>query len=73
MDIEINDGFNITFAKRCGRPQYIFFKDRKEVVNWFMNNLNNVDFVAINDKQIDTNRIINENILLKNYLEENGI
>lgn len=73
MDIEINDGFNITFAKRCGRPQNVFLKDKTDVVNWFMNNLNNVDFVVINDKQIDTNRIINENILLKNYLEENGI
>jgi ABC-type proline/glycine betaine transport system ATPase subunit len=65
----MDDGFYLIYAKRCGIPQNIFFETRIEVVNFFIKNLNDIDFISINDVIIDKNKLINDNIKLSRYLK----
>lgn len=69
MDIEINDGFNVVYAEKCGRPKAVFLNNRQEVVNFFMENLNNIELLTINDIIIDKNKLVNDNKLLSRYLK----
>lgn len=69
MDIKINDGFNIVYAEKCGRPKAIFLNNRQEVINFFMENLTNIELLTINDIIIDKNKLVNDNMLLSRYLK----
>lgn len=69
MDIKINDGFNIVYAEKCGRPKAIFLNNRQEVINFFMENLTNIELLTINDIIIDKNKLVNDNKLLGRYLK----
>ena len=69
MNIEMNDGFNVVYAKSGGRPKNSFFENRKEVTEFFMNNLNDIDLLIINDMNIDKNQLINNSLLLSRYLK----
>lgn len=73
MDIEMNDGFNIVYAKNGGSPKNIFLKTRLEVTEFLINNLNNVNFISINDVVIDINKLVNSNKYLGRYLKLNII
>lgn len=69
MNIEMNGGFNIVYAKSGGRPKNCFFEKRREVTEFLMNNLNNIDLIVINDLIIDKNQLINNSLLLIRYLK----
>lgn len=69
MNIEMNDGFNLVYAKSGGRPKNIFLETRREVVNFFIINLNDIDFISINDKIIDKDKLVNDSLLLSRYLK----
>ena len=69
MNIEMNDGFNVVYAKSGGRPKNSFFENRKEVTEFFMNNLNDIDLIVINDMTINKNELINNSLLLSRYLK----
>ena len=69
MELEINDGFNIMYAKNCGTPKNVFFKDRRGFVEFILENINDIDFITINDKQINKEKLINDNTLLNRYLK----
>jgi uncharacterized protein YneR len=69
MDFEINDGFNLVYAKSGKSPKNIFFENRKDVVNFFIDNINDIEFLSINDVIIDKNKLVNNNLLLSRYLK----
>lgn len=69
MDLEINDGFNLVYAKSGKTPKNIFLEKRKDVVKFFIDNFNDIDFISINDVIIDKNKLVNNNLLLSRYLK----
>ena len=69
MDITINDGFNLIYAKIGGKPKNDFFENRKELVNFLTYNIDEIDFMSINDVFIDKNKLINDNKILSRYLK----
>jgi len=69
MNIEMNDGFNIVYAKIGDSPKNIFLEKKEEVIKFFIQKLNDIDFISINDVNIDKNKLINDNALLKNLFK----
>jgi hypothetical protein len=69
MNIEMNEGYNIIYAKKMGRPKNIYFNTRIEVVEFFLENLNDIDLLSINDVIIDTKKLVNDNIHISRYLK----
>ena len=64
---EFDEGYNIVYAKKRSSPKRILCKSRKDVINFFINELNNIDFLSINDVIIDLNKLVNNNIKLSRY------
>lgn len=62
-------GYNMIYAKSGGRPFNIYFDYRIDVINFFLENLNNIDFLCINDVIIDKNKLIENSISLARYLK----
>lgn len=69
MDITINDGFNLIYAKTGNSPKNEFFSNRRELVIFLVNNLDKIDFMSLNDIIIDKNKLINDNKILSRYLK----
>lgn len=69
MNIEMNDGFNVVYAKRMSTPKNIFFDTRLEVVTFLLENLNDIELISINDVQLDKNKLVNDNKKLSRYLK----
>lgn len=69
MNIEMNEGFNLVYAKKGGSPKNIYFSTRLEVTDFLVNNLNNINFLSINDSVININKLVNENKYLSRYLK----
>jgi len=65
----MSEGFNLIYAKSCGSPKNKFFENRRLLVEFFMENLNNIDFISINDVIIDKNKLINDNLKMGRYLK----
>lgn len=63
------EGFNMVYAKRCGRPNNKFFKTRIELVEFLVYNINNMDFLSINDVIVDRNKLVNQSKSLSRYLK----
>ena len=69
MNIEMNEGFNVIYARKGGSPKNSFLKTRREVVEFLLEHINNIDFISINDKQLDKNELVNNNLKLSRYLK----
>ena len=67
--IDSFDGFHLVYAKKCGSPKNKFFEKRIEVIEFFAYNLNNIDFLSINDVIIDINKLVENNKNLSRYLK----
>jgi len=65
----MNEGFNLIYAKSGGSPKNIFLDTRRDTIEFLFENLNNIDFISINDVIIDKNKLINENKILARYLK----
>ena len=61
--------YNIIYAKNGGRPYNIEIENKKEVINFFLQNLNDIDLLIINGVIIDRTKLIKENLLLMRYLK----
>jgi len=68
IDLELN-GFNLVYAVRCGTPKNIYFDDRLSVTRFLMDELNNIDFLSINDIIINKEELVNNNIKLSRYIK----
>ena len=69
MKIEINDGFNIVYAKSGNSPRNYYCDNRRDVIKFFISELNNIDLLIINDMVIDKNKLIADNLNLSRYLK----
>lgn len=69
MRLDDKDGYNIIYAKIGGISKFKYFKERKEVIEFLMNELNNIDFMSINDVIINRNELVNNNLKLSRYLK----
>jgi len=69
MYLEMNDGFNLMYAKKMGTPMSILLKSRIEVLEFIIENEDNIDFLSINDVVIDLPKLINDNVLLGRYIK----
>lgn len=69
MNIIINDGFNLIYAKIGGMPKNEFFSNRRELVIFLIDNLDKINFISINDIIIDKNKLINDNNILSRYFK----
>lgn len=65
----MNEGFNIVYAKNGGIPKNIFLEERFEVTKFLLYNLNDIDFISINDVIVDKKKIAESNIKLLRYLK----
>ena len=61
MLIEMEDGFNLTFAIKNGTPKNKFIKNKEDVIIFLKENLGNFDLLTINGSIIDIPK------LLKNF------
>ena len=48
-DVQINDGFVITYAKKGGTPKYTWLDNRRQVIGFIVDNMNDLDLLCIND------------------------
>jgi len=69
----MNDGFNVIFAKRLGSPKSKFFETRSDVLDFILTNIDDIDFLSINDVSIDKDRFINDNKKISRYLKLRNI
>jgi hypothetical protein len=65
----MSEGFNIIYAKKGGRPKNTFLESRRDVVEFFLENLNDIDMLSVNDVIIDTEQLIKGNVKLMRYLK----
>lgn len=63
------NGFNVVYAKSGRGPKNIFFEKRIEVTEFLLTNLNEIDFISINEVIIDKNTLVKNNIKLSRYLK----
>lgn len=63
------EGYNIVYAKSGGRPKNIYVESRMEVVEFFLENLNDIDLLSVNDVIIDKQQLVDSNIKLSRYLK----
>lgn len=69
MNIVINDGFNLIYTSQGKSPKNEFFNNRRELVEFLIDNLNDIDFMSLNDVIIDKNKLVNNNKILSRYLK----
>lgn len=65
----MSEGFNVVYAKSGGRPNNKYFENRRDVVLFLMKELNNIDFICVNDVPIDKDLMVKNNIKLSRYLK----
>ena len=69
MNIKENDGYNLIYAKRMGIPKNTHYNTRMEVIEFFIENLNEIDFLSINGVFINKNQLVNDSKSLSRYLK----
>lgn len=62
-------GYRIVYAKNCGRPKNIFLETKFDVIEFFLENLNEIDMMSINDVYINRQKLVNDNKKLSRYLK----
>lgn len=62
MNIEPIEGFNLIYAKKGGIPKNCHFDNKKDVIDFLIENINSIDFISINDVIIDRELLIKNNI-----------
>lgn len=62
-------GYNIVFAKKGGRPNSKFLETRREVVEFLLEELNDIDLIVINDVVLNKDELVKNNIKLSRYLK----
>lgn len=50
--------FNLTYAKICGSPKYVEFDTKNDVIEFLIENLEDIDLLTINDSIIDIKLLI---------------
>lgn len=69
MDLNIYDDYNLVYAKNMGIAKRIKLDTKKEVVEFLLNNIDDIDFISINEVVIDKEKLIKENKFFHRYLK----
>ena len=69
MNIKENEGYQLLYAKIGSSPKNKYFEKRLDLVEFLIYNLNNIDFLSINDVIIDKKQLVNDNKKLNRYLK----
>lgn len=69
MILNFYDDFNVIYAKKMGIPKTAVFDNKKDVVEFLLYNIDDIDFLSINEVIIDKNKLIYENKLFSRYLK----
>jgi hypothetical protein len=69
MILNFYDDFNIVYAKKMGLPKRVVFDNKKNVIEFLLYNIDDIDFLSINEVIIDKNKLIYENKLFLRYLK----
>lgn len=69
MEFVIKDGYYLIYAKKGGMPKNKHFNSRMDFLNFFIENIENIDFMSLNDVIIDKDKLINDNKILSRYLK----
>lgn len=62
---EDSKGFNLVYAKIGGSPKNIFFENNNDVIKFFIENVDNINFLTINDRFINVEQLLENIINLK--------
>ena len=60
--------FNLTYAKKNGRPKYSEFETKIEVIEFLLENIENMDLLTINNMFIDIKLLIKKINELENEI-----
>jgi len=69
MNADLEKGFRLIYAKKGGIPKNKYFEEKIDVIKFFFDELNNIDFLSINDVIIDKNKLVKENLVMSRYLK----
>jgi hypothetical protein len=60
MKLRVYDDYNIVYAKRLGSPSRIKLDNKKEVIDFIIDNKNNIDFLSINEATINIDAFLKQ-------------
>jgi hypothetical protein len=63
------EGYNIVYAKKGGIPKSKHFDEKREVIVFLVNELCNIDFLSINDRQLNIDYFLSMNKKFLRYLK----
>lgn len=69
----MEEGFNLIYVKKGSIPKSIFFNDKKEVIAFLVEELDNIDYITINDRQLNINEFLNGSKKLSRIIKLNKI
>lgn len=72
QDLKVNEGFAIVYAKSGSSPKNIFLETKIEVINFFIDHLDEIDFLSLNDIAINKNNFLTQilkNVKISRYLK----
>lgn len=61
--------YNVVYAKKGESPKNISFNSDKKLLKFLFEKLNSIDFISINDRNIDKEIFINNNIIMSRYFK----
>ena len=56
--LELDKGYNLIYAKNGGTPKVKFCSQKNEVIEFLVDELDSIDFITINDRQLNINEFI---------------
>lgn len=65
----IDKGFNVVYAKSGGRPKSTHIEDKNGLIKFLVNKLDEIDFVSINDKQLNINEFLKGSLKLSRLVK----
>jgi len=69
MNVDLEKGFRLIYAKKGGIPKNKHFEKKMDVIIFLFEELNNIDFLSINDVIIDKNKLVKDNLVMSRYLK----
>lgn len=61
--------YYVVYAKIGESPKNISFNSDKKLLKFLLEKLNSIDFISINDRNIDKEIFINNNIIMSRYFK----
>jgi len=56
--LDLEEGYNLIYAKNGSKPKVKYCFKKNEVIEFLVNELDSIDFISINDRQLNINEFI---------------